>query len=447
MKTVLKIFLLAFLTVSCTKTYPQIEISGDIQSEDISEVKIFAQTLGSSPIEATLSQDEKSYSITLPSEESYITTIMAIYTLQDGRKMQIYSPIYISPEKGSMKIDVTDEAETLNFKTQDRDNDLIFNYTQELYSKLLRTQPSLEDNSLINYTKRFTEYADSLSAIADNEEIKGYLSLRGFFDRRAAISMINFRLRGTDQKIPEAINEGMPTAETIVNNPAAKFFPQEIAALVKQEIATGNSLTERIAKLKTNVADTALVATIENQFINSFVSSYNFEKGVDYAFSVLDSVAANHPKYDEWKSRLQLRSASMPGAPTPDIEILDADGNPHKLSEFKGKYIYVDFWASWCGPCNREIPFMKDLEKTLNNDMVTFVGISIDEDANAWKEAMKRHGLTENQYLGNSKLSDMLSIQSIPRYVLYDKEGKLIDINAPRPSSGDEIRSILKNLK
>ena len=137
----------------------------------------------------------------------------------------------------------------------------------------------------------------------------------------------------------------------------------------------------------------------------------------------------------------------MPGAPVPDIEILDAEGNSHKLSEFKGKYIYIDFWASWCGPCNREIPFLKDLEKTLNNDNVVFVGISIDEDAEAWKGALKRNELSENQFLGNNKLSEMLSIQSIPRYVIYDKEGKLLDANAPRPSSGDEIRSILKNLK
>ena len=447
MKTIFRILILALLVTSCTKKLSQIEISGEIQSNSISDVKIFTKAMGEDPMEAAITQDGKSYSITLPSEKSYFTSLIMTYNNNAGQRMQIYTPVYVSPEKGSMKINIAENDGTQNFITQDNDNNLIFNYTQYLYSNLLRNQPTLEENNLVKYAKRFTEYADSLSAQAKNEEIKGYLSLRGYFDRLGAISMIHHRLRGTDKKIPEAINDGMVTAESIVNNPASKFFPQEVAGLVMKEIAKGESLPERIANLKAGVKDTAIVAMVQDQFINRFVNTYDFSKGVDYAFAVLDSVAIDLPKYAEWKSKLQLRSASMPGASVPDIEIIDAEGNPHKLSEFKGKYIYIDFWASWCGPCNREIPFLKDLEKNLNNDMVEFVGISIDEDAEAWKDALKRNELSENQFLGNSKLSDMLSIQSIPRYVIYDKEGKLLDANAPRPSSGDEIRSILKNLK
>ena len=447
MKSLFRIIILALIVTSCTKNYSQIEISGDIQCNSISDVKVFTKAMGEDPMEATLSQDAKGYSITMPSEKSYFTSLIMTYNNADGQKMQIYTPIYVSPEKGFMKINIIENNGIQNFFTQDHDNNLIFIYTQYLYGDLLRNQPSLEENNLVKYVKRFTEYADSLSAQAKNTEIKGYLSLRGYFDRLGAISMIHHRLRGTDKKIPDAIKDGMATAETIVNNPAAKFFPQEIASLVMKEIAKGKSLPERITNLKAGVKDTAIVAMVQDQFINRFVSSYDFSKGVDYAFAVLDSVAINLPKYADWKTKLQLRSASMPGAPVPDIEILDAEGNSHKLSEFKGKYIYIDFWASWCGPCNREIPFLKDLEKTLNNDNVVFVGISIDEDAEAWKGALKRNELSENQFLGNNKLSEMLSIQSIPRYVIYDKEGKLLDANAPRPSSGDEIRSILKNLK
>lgn len=135
------------------------------------------------------------------------------------------------------------------------------------------------------------------------------------------------------------------------------------------------------------------------------------------------------------------------GAPAPDVELCDTSGNIHSLSEFKGKYIYVDLWASWCGPCNMEIPHLKELERTIDNDAIVFIGISVDEDVNDWKAALDRHQLRGNQFIATRELSQMLNIQSIPRYVIFDKDGKMLNPNAPRPSSGNAIRDLLRQLK
>lgn len=436
----------ALLLCSCTKHYNTLNISGEIKNDSIANVKIFVNSLGETPQEVPLSADGKSYNYTLSSETSYISNFIATYTDGNDNKMQIYIPLYVSPKQGSIKIDITERNGNAIFTTEDKDNSLLAAYYQDFYGTHMRQKPST-DEEILKFVSRISEYADSLSKQAESDEMKGYFVLRGYFDRLNAISLINFWLRGSDKKIPEAVTEGMPDVKDIVNNPAVKLFPSEVSSLIMKEIATGDRVTERIANLKAAVTDTTIISMVSDNIISRFVSTYDFSEGVETGFAILDSVAADHPNYENWKNQLQLRSSSIIGAPAPDVEIIDSEGNTHKLAEFKGKYIYVDFWASWCVPCNREIPIMKELEKTLGNDNVVFVGISIDESENDWKEALKRHELKENQFLGNRLLAEMLSIQSIPRYIIYDKEGKLMNSNAPRPSSGDEIRDILKNLK
>ena len=130
-----------------------------------------------------------------------------------------------------------------------------------------------------------------------------------------------------------------------------------------------------------------------------------------------------------------------------NVQLTDVNGEKHRLSEFKGKYIYADLWASWCGPCIMEIPYMQELERTLGNDMVEFVAISVDEDVDSWKAALARHNMKGHQFIAPPELSIILRVRSIPRYIIFDKEGKILYPNAPRPSSGGMIRKILSELK
>lgn len=130
-----------------------------------------------------------------------------------------------------------------------------------------------------------------------------------------------------------------------------------------------------------------------------------------------------------------------------NVELTDVEGKTHRLSDFKGKYVYVDLWASWCGPCNMEIPYMQDLERTLDNEMVVFVAISIDEDVRSWKAALTRNRMAGHQFIAPPELPVLLRLRSIPRYMILDKEGKVLYSNAPRPSSGPVIRKILSELK
>lgn len=109
------------------------------------------------------------------------------------------------------------------------------------------------------------------------------------------------------------------------------------------------------------------------------------------------------------------------------------------LEKHKGKVVYVDFWASWCGPCRAEAPASKLLKNRFKVKDVVFINISMDENSAAWKKASKSDGLdnAENYILIQPQKSDLkkrYQITSIPRYFLINKSGKVVDSKASRPS-------------
>ena len=111
------------------------------------------------------------------------------------------------------------------------------------------------------------------------------------------------------------------------------------------------------------------------------------------------------------------------------------------LEDFKGKVVYVDFWASWCGPCRAEFPFSKQLHERLTDkqkEKIVFLYISIDDKEPTWKNALNALQLIGEQGW-NPGAAQYFGIPSIPRYMLIDKKGQIIDGNAKRPSSGDAI--------
>jgi|TARA_B110000091_G_C13760426_1_gene451854 thiol-disulfide isomerase/thioredoxin len=118
------------------------------------------------------------------------------------------------------------------------------------------------------------------------------------------------------------------------------------------------------------------------------------------------------------------------------------------LSNQKGKIVLVDFWASWCSPCRKEMPFLKDLKSKFNENELKVIEISIDKDYSAWVRASKLESLSkeeDNYIIANWKKSSLYKnykIKTIPRYLLFDKNGKIIDDDAPRPSENELIKLI-----
>jgi peroxiredoxin len=118
------------------------------------------------------------------------------------------------------------------------------------------------------------------------------------------------------------------------------------------------------------------------------------------------------------------------GSPAPEIKLKTPEGKQVSLSSFKGKYLLVDFWAAWCGPCRKENPHVAELYRKFKNKNFEILGVSLDDNTDAWKEAIKKDGLVWTQVSElkkwDSEVVKAYEIDAIPFTVLVDKEGKII---------------------
>ena len=143
-------------------------------------------------------------------------------------------------------------------------------------------------------------------------------------------------------------------------------------------------------------------------------------------------------RYNEFKKRVALAKQTTVGAALLDLDLTDIDNRQVQLVDVvpKGKYVLIDFWASWCMPCLKEIPKMKEVYKKYNEKGLTIIGISLDRVKDSWSEAIRKNNLnvwpqilsseTNEKDEKENNLSYLYNCDAIPFYVLIDKEGKVV---------------------
>jgi peroxiredoxin len=146
---------------------------------------------------------------------------------------------------------------------------------------------------------------------------------------------------------------------------------------------------------------------------------------------------------------LNLFAQMRPGQTAIDLSLPDLHGKLVSLSELKGKVVLIDFWASWCGPCRQNNPHLKKLYNKYHSKGLEIYGVSLDEDVESWKKAVRHDKLIWIQVIDEkgweAPSASAYSVDMIPTSFLIDRQGIIRTINAEGPDLESSVRDLLKD--
>ncbi|MFA4866830.1 MAG: TlpA disulfide reductase family protein [Pedobacter sp.] len=181
------------------------------------------------------------------------------------------------------------------------------------------------------------------------------------------------------------------------------------------------------------------------------LNGLSWKRDGELLMSTLDNLIKKYPWLTQAKAKKKEILDNMAqtakianGQKAPDFSFPDVNGKKWGPKDFKGKYLIIDFWASWCGPCRQEIPHLKEVYKKYKDKGLEILAVSVDAKEDAWKKAMSEERMTWPQINAKESKPVMASylFSGIPYLVVVDKEGNIIEKNVRGESLDKALEKI-----
>ncbi len=377
------------------------------------------------------------------------------YDFNDGRE---YAQIYL--ESGSdikMSLDAKQFDETIKFEGKGSEG------SNFLTEKMLKKEQVL-GNLRALYSADEKVFLDKVNAYKNDLE-KSLKKVGGDFAKKEQknldydyISMVNTYERAhraltknKDFKVSESFPNPLKDLD-LRNEEDFKEYPDYQSLVINDFFAKADKESsddkpfhkvaiEKLKALKSGNIRNGLLSAMA-----SMIKDTNQAKDKEVYDAVM-SLSTDDKLKERINKELERNKALLKGNPSPIFENYENyKGGTTSLSDFKGKYVYVDVWATWCGPCKAEIPFMKKVEEKYHGKNIAFVSVSVDKQNKKadWKKMIEDKKMAGVQLIADKDWSSSFvqkyGIRGIPRFILIDPQGNIVNANAPRPSSNELIK-------
>ncbi len=447
MKKLYSFFILALLAVATVQAQ-RVRFELSFEPAVQSELKVYVLPLAVDGVERAiqLRGKEDKYVGGIPVSGKGLYNIVVVY---DNR--QLMSTVHVVPDeenRAQLSFGMQEYMLMLDDTPENRALSEL-NVVMNDLDRALWTRQGLGSDSLRMLVERYGLATESLNRkYRISRPVVDYMKVWAFTRAYNAYMSIPRAQNIEPSAVGFDVTDVLPGIEIALDSEYTPLFPAA-SQMIASTIPVDKGLLGRLEQLYAEYENEAVRLKVASCLLAVFLSEHDYAGDFEGGLAQLQQAIEKYGLPQRYVDEYIKRKATIAGSLFPAGVVLeDAEGNVVDFSSFKGKYVYIDLWASWCGPCCKEVPHLQALEKELQNENVVFLSISTDTDKEAWKKKMVELGMHGNQlHDRDNTLCNALNVKGIPFFLIYDKEGKLHTYKAMRPSSGDALKAFLEALE